>query len=160
MEEGSRHVTTAVPVPAGDVAAMAATDYGSPVTRFESQLHVQRWAQDGGGQEVVSPSAGHRFLIVEFPHTGTQTGQIFYDSRQVFLLVGGDQLKVFAVTTGGANARSTAITPDGRRIFQRDVYASHYAPAPDLPFAIAFQIPTTSNDGTLKLGQRESVLSW
>ena len=106
------------------------------------------------------PSGGHRFLVVEFPHTGTQTGQIYYDSRQVFLRVGGDLLRAYAVTSGGAAARSSALTADGRRVFQRDVYASHYPPAPDLPFALAFHIPAGATQGTLKLGKRESALSW
>jgi hypothetical protein len=138
-------------VPAGDVAAMASTDYGSPVTRVEPMLHVQEWAKDGGGQQIVHPSGGHRFLVVEFPHTATQTGQIFYDSRQVFLGIGTDALKPFAVTTGGASSR---------RVFQREVWVSHYAPAPNLPFALVFQVPEGARGGTLKLGSRESALSW
>lgn len=153
-------LTAAPSVPAADVAAMAATDFGSPSTRLEPVLHVQRWAKDGGGNEIVSPSGGHRFLVVEFPQTGNQTGQIFYDSRQVFLRIGGDMLQVYAVTTGGASARSSAMTPDGRRVFQREVYMSHYPPAPDLPFAVAFHIPAGVTGGTLRLGKRESALSW
>ncbi|HET7710835.1 MAG TPA: hypothetical protein VFL80_02800 [Thermoanaerobaculia bacterium] len=151
---------SAVTVPAADVAAMAATEFGSPSTRFEAALPVRRWAQDGGGTEIITPSAGHRFLVVEFPHAGTQTGQIFYDSRQVFLHVGGHSLKPYAATTGGASAPAMSRTTDGRRVFQREVYASHYAPAHDLPFALAFQIPESARGGTLKLGSRESALSW
>ena len=150
----------APPVPAGDVAAMAATDFGSPSTRFEPVLHVQRWAQDGGGHEAVNPSGGHRFLVVEFPRTATQTAQIFYDSRQVFLHVGQDAIKPYAVTTGGASAPGLAVTADGRRVFQREVYVSFYAPTPTLPFAVAFLVPDGTNGGTLKLGSREAALSW
>lgn len=153
-------VTAAPPVPEADVAAMTATDFGSPSTRFEPVLHVQRWAKDGGGHEIISPSGGHRFLVVEFPHTATQTGQIFYDSRQVFLRVGGDMLQAYAVTTGGASAPNSSRTPDGHRVFQREVWVSHYPPAPDLPFAVAFHVPTGATGGTLKLGSRESALSW
>jgi len=153
-------VASAAPVPAGDVAAMAATDFGSPSTRFEPVLHVQRWAQDGGGHETVSPSGGHRFLVVEFPRTATQTAQILYDSRQVFLHVGQDAIKPYAVTTGGASAPSLAVTADGRRVFQREVYVSFYAPTPTLPFAVAFLVPDGANGGTLKLGSREAALSW
>ncbi len=153
-------ISAAAPVPAADVAAMAATDFGPPSTRIEPVLHVQRWAKDGGGHEIVSPSEGHRFLVVEFPRTATLSGQIFYDSRQVSLRSGVDALQPYAVTTGGASARSSARTPDGRRVFQREVYASQYAPDPDLPFAVVFHIPAGATGGTLRLGSRESALSW
>ena len=153
-------ISTAPAVPEADVAAMAATDYGSPTTRIESTLLIQRWIQDGGGSEAARPSEGRRFLVAEFPQTATLTAQLFYDSRQVSLQIGSERLPVYAVTTGGASARSSSITPEGRRVFQRDVYASHYAPAADLPFAIAFEVRADATAGTLKLGQREAALSW
>lgn len=153
-------INTAPAVPEADVVAMAASDYGDPTTRIEPALKVQRWIQDGGGREDVRASEGRRFLVVEFPQTATMTPQLFYDSRQVSLRIGSERLPVYAVTTGGASARNSAIAPDGRRVFQREVYASHYAPAADLPFAIAFEIPADATSGTLTLGQRESALSW
>lgn len=143
-----------------DQIAMAANDFGQPSTQVVSSLDVRRWIQDGGDLEQLAPATGNRFLVVELPEARNPSGQIFYDSRQVSLDIGGASIAVFAATTAGANAPSMGRTADGRRVFQREVYASHYAPTDDLPFAIVFEVPAGASSGTLVLGTRQVALSW
>lgn len=147
-------------VPAGDVEAMAKTDFGTPATSPQQTLHIQRWATDGGGQERVQAREGHRFLVILFPEARSDSNQIFYDSRQIALRIRTIDVPLVGPTTGGASSPSTSVASDGTRVFQRGVWVSFYPPTPELPFGVAFEVPRDARSGTLTLGERTFELSW
>ena len=109
---------------------------------------------DGGGQDVVSsprPSLSGR----GFPQRNEPDALL--DSRQVFLLVGGERPGIRRYY-GGATARVRQSPPYGAALSTASTPSLRAGPTP-LP---CVEVPTTSNGGTLKLasGSRSVVLGY